>query len=288
MNTEELESTLEEYRLNGSLGKPSFTFEAVGDGASVPLWLAYTDDACKLVRYKYDNSISGLNINGPALRDHVNIYFIASDPLNRFTYMRGNCMYTGYKNIILCDLSFMRVFQTLDASGETTRDDLNDIDVEELLIGASPLEISREMARRLASNTILWLIGHEIGHLAHRHAKRHFTFDNEAHDDRIENFDGRFSAEEEQADDFAVEAVTPHMAIHVNWGLNTVFLELWHSLGLNQHPRGPIVLKADSRTHPPLLLRALRLNIKLIEAHNIHSMYYDRFKKTAARIVVEL
>jgi hypothetical protein len=209
----------------------------------------YYSNALTLLQGKYGHKeIKAIAINEPIDNNHVNIYLFDNDPRGAFKPFKRNCTYTGYRNIIICDIGFIK---------------------EKLLLGShfvSGEEWEMKWGRILTDHVFLWAIGHEIGHLAHNHSGRDFNFDGSAwmsnNIPRLQVSDRR----EIDADEFAVEAV----------GDQSVGFFLW--LGLSQlaaNPKwfaesvsneGAILLRDCSSTHEPLFKRVITLAQKTIDA----------------------
>lgn len=258
-----LEQVIERYRQAGYLGYTGTGF--------VGFDRLYLENCLKLLKDRYGKYLDGVNINGPLQSNSINIYFFDRDPEGMLVPFKGNCASVGHKNIIICDLSYVAEWQTF----------LTEVKDSEWKGSGAPGLTPRQMsqiARAVRANFLIWLLGHEIGHIAHEHHKRHYAFNYDQADVLIQNFDGRGSREEEQADEFMVEAASGGIAGVLYLTLSTVIMEFKNKYQQEQNlsPTFPnngekIILKVRSTTHPPFLLRAVNVWLLLNKRYDLES-----------------
>jgi len=112
---------------------------------------------------------------------------------------------------------------------------------------------------------ILWVVGHEIGHLAHRHNRGHFHFDGEPSAKVINYSPGREEKEEIEADGFAVDAIGRVEVGHFLWlGLSQLAANP-KLYAASESSDGKLVFERRSRTHPPLFVRIIDNSISAIQ-----------------------
>ena len=264
---ERTEIVIENYRIAGYLKDTTAGFKDIEK--------VYYENCLRLLNEKYGKKLKGININESIKPDHVNIYFIAKDPKGFLGHLKlaGNCAYIGYKNVIICDLTFVKEFQRLPdwlKSPATSPDDI----------------LIEKVAQAWHANVLLWIVGHEIGHLAYDHCDRHFIFNDEGVQHFIKVFDEKYLKEEEEADGFAIEAAGRvagplyfGLAQFINQMGNRFLLEQGHSLPLTlSHEK--IVVKAESNIHPPLFLRAVNMMLELCRIYGVESPseYYESIR----------
>jgi hypothetical protein len=218
----------------------------------------YYRNALRLLRNKYNRKdIEAIAINEPISDKYVNIYLFDEDPNGAFIPFKQNCTYTGYRNIIICDIGYIR--RTLLFDGKFGED------IEEGVSELSPEEI-RTMLQSVVNHVFLWVIGHEIGHIAHGHTGKEFNFDGDKWSLKSRYKFASKDPRESDADLFAVESV----------GNQGVGFFLW--LGLSQIAANPqifsvdhsntdkIVLSDCSMSHEPLFKRAIVVAQKTIDS----------------------
>lgn len=257
----ELERRLSEYARQGRLARydlPSFHIRGQGSDSVETLYIK----ACvKQAREKYGKSVNGFAINPSTFDPNVvNLVFFKDDPENTFHDFHDNCAFTGYKNIIVCDLAFLH-----EITG-TTKEDIE-------LESRNPLGEPHPLLKVASVGIALWVIGHEIGHLAHGHRLHHFLFRDEARHNLIRNPDGHPTGDsyvaEQEADSFAYsvfEDRTPWLGGELTLGLLQVMAGFKNEkrsrqedvhgemFGPTYHHYRP---ETPSATHPPTYLRAV-------------------------------
>ncbi|MDJ0698162.1 hypothetical protein [Mastigocoleus sp. MO_188.B34] len=257
----------------------------------------YYLNCMELMNKKYGHSIKGLSINNKIQDEHINLYFVSEDPLNIFKYYKGNCTYTGYKNVIICDTNFIKEnllniskFRQPDISKEKFNKiiDKSNISEEEFNKIIDKSDISEEEFNKIANqlvvsyveNLIIWIVGHEIGHIAHRHQGKYFNFDGKGWRYKNTRAIGNYDAREKQADEFAVEALGNWQLGHFLWmGLNQLAANP-QFFGAEIDEKGNIILSKTSTTHLPLFLRILNMAIMGIERGLIidSTGYYENLR----------
>lgn len=258
-----LEADIENYRIDGC-----FDYVTSGTKGATEL---YYDNCVRLLNERYRKNVKGININGPIKPNHVNIYFLAKDPKGLFHKFQDNCAYIGYKNIIICDITFVRKLQRPILKFPTTSTDDS---------------LVEKIAQAWQENVVLWIVGHEIGHLAYDHCDRHFTFNDEGDEHFIKVFDEKYSNAEDEADGFAVlaagravDALYFGFAQFINQMGSLLLLEQGHSFPFTES-REKIIVKAESNTHPPLFLRAVNIMLDLCRIYGVESPpeYYESIR----------
>jgi hypothetical protein len=252
--------------------------------SETPFDIVYLENCLSLLNQSYGKNLQSINVNGTIRSDSVNIYFIERDPERLFTAFKGNCAYTGYRNIIICDLSYVNEWQSLPNDERP---------IWQTLAGkratAEDEEFGFAMVKALRMNFVLWILGHEIGHLAHGHLKHHYAFGAKGSEFTINNFDGRGSKEEQEADEFMVEAATGGVAEVFYLTLSDIITQ-YQNKYMEEQGLAPsflnedekIILRATSSTHPPFFLRAINLflllNKKYVLERSSEPLHFERLK----------
>lgn len=176
----DLDSELEVLRTSGKL---------------VPLELRpheiqYLQLCLDLANTEYGHSLESVQVNPLSAADaNINIYYCDLKPDGPLSQFHNSCAYTGYRNIIVLDSNYVADFNGM----KTMRYDDNN--------NSTPLEAAVSPLIRaldeMGTYAWIWILGHEIGHLAHRHEQGHFTGANKQFDS------ASYSAEEREADEFA-------------------------------------------------------------------------------------
>jgi hypothetical protein len=259
----ELERRLAEYAKQGRLAQYDLPSFLVGDQGKEQVEALYIKACVEQAREKYGRNVNGFAINSPTFDPNlVNLVFFKEDPEDTFRGFHDNCAFTGYKNIIVCDLTFLH-----EITG-TTRKDLE-------LESRNPTGQPHPLLKVASVGIALWVIGHEIGHLAHGHQMRHFLFQGEAARNLIRNPDGHPVGNsltvEQEADSFAYDVFkdrTPQLGSALTLGLLQVeagFRNEQRSrqgdvhgevFGPTYHHYRPEI---PSETHPPTFLRAVTI-----------------------------
>jgi hypothetical protein len=284
---------IEKYLKDGNFGYTGAgVVEPGGQGDSAtPYEEIYFYSALKLLSEKYGKHFESININKPIDDESINIYLLDKDPQSLFVDFKGNCAYVGYRNIIICDLNYLFEIQNVDywrtdpkleiehpgwlkdsngrlkppsdmpKDGPQTEEE-----VAQLFMGAG---------RAMDMSIIYWILGHEIGHIANDHRNRHYTFEGNSSSLLIKNFDGQGTAEEREADEFAVKAGGPATSWWFYSSINSFIERYLHPKDKSQSrvslQDGKYIVKADSKTHPPLFFRAVEMSRLLNEEYQLES-----------------
>jgi hypothetical protein len=308
----ELEKTLEQYRASGYLASPDgidpsgppyeFSLEPLKGVGELYLW-----NCLQLVNRISGKHLTRIVFNGPISDDAVNIFLIQRDPHGAFASIRNNCAYVGHsKNLILCDADFLHELQdekwrhTLRRQNQKELDDLSariaknhgDSDSTSQTDWASVLGYWNQIDNR---QLIIWVLAHEMGHLARDDSRRHFIFPSESRDLLIQAFDSRYSQIEVQADHFALEALgdDPLLIQPLRTALETAVNRFGSALLIREDQSTDIwstdekiVVKRTSDTHPPLFLRALNMLTELNKQHHLSDDDASRLDSLRTRVVV--
>ena len=244
-----------EKAINAYLEKEQF---ALPETWSQDIANTYLQNCLVLANEKSGKELNSVRVNESIDGDAINVFFIDDDPDHLFTAFRGNCVSIGYKNIILCDLPFVKRLQTPVLTDESTGTD------------AATSRLFREARIRQQTLAWLWVVGHEIGHIAHEHSGRHFHFAGDPNIELITDNRGGYSQQEREADDFAIEAVGTDalgrlMYQGIHQFVNSEGTRIAQTQGdQNWQQLDTISLRQSSTTHPPLFYRAARFNLAII------------------------
>lgn len=283
-----LESVINKYIMAGNFGYGGIGYSTKLGGATINSDHIFLDNCLKIINEEYGKEIRGVNFNGPINKDYINFYFLEKDPDALFKDIGSNCTYLGYKNIIVCDLKFVRDFQSYEGNKPDTG-------VYSMGADAAPPELKssiKTLNMVVNNNAWFWLIGHEMGHIARGHISRHYTFDGEDNH-LITNYDKKKSNEENEADELCVKAISEQfsfyfymfLAGYINYQAEKLINAQGKASALspltdkNWTSNESFEVKPNSITHPPLLLRAIDLQLQLIKTYNIESPeYYNKLK----------
>jgi hypothetical protein len=179
--------TLEEL-----LTKPSFQkqlqFRDAGFADALRLYTYFAGIAINRKRERSEQ-LDAINFNGAVDDKHVNVYFVFTKEFPSLAAFRNTCVYTGYRNIVICDLEFLDWMQAFSKNENVAGDKYG--------------ELSERIARASMNNVLLWILGHELGHLAHKDGAQHFTG---TCDHRYRNYlEASRAPEEIGADQFAID-----------------------------------------------------------------------------------
>lgn len=227
----------------------------------------YYSNALRLLNEKYGFSFKGWAINEKVDDDYVNVYFFDEDPLNALGGFKGNCTYTGHRNIIICDTNFaLHKVANFDEFDENAKG-------EDRII----LPYIRHV--------LLWVVGHEIGHIAHRHSGKHFNFGGQDWNKDNTKKTPNHALKEKEADEFAVEALGTWQIGHYLWmGLSQLAANP-QDFGGKVNDDGTITVENNSLSHDPIFLRILEMAIMGIEKGLIMDST-GHFHRLRDRIVV--
>lgn len=242
--------------------------------------LPYLNNCIKLANEKYGCHLAGVTFNTPTpSQDHANIYFFSSDPKGLLQEFKNDCVSLGYRNIILCDSDY------LDRLAVAKPIEWPDKKGEPLPPGFQPGGMFDNVVQAYASYRWLWILGHEIGHIARHHGARHFVLVGEpSHFVISRNYDSdEHFREELQADDFAVEAVHDELLFSI--AIYSAIMEKAlpalaeqnalrsGDLGREAIASGKYRLSVtqDSPFHPPYIVRGIRILRQLWARFNLGS-----------------
>lgn len=247
----EIERAIARYVEQKQFAQPATWSKEIAD--------AYLQNCLELAEKQSGKEFDTVQINKRIDSSSINVFFINDDPDQLFTAFRGNCVSIGYKNIILCDLRFIERLQAPEVTEEFTNSD-ND----------ETADLFANARLRQQSLAWLWVVGHEIGHIAHEHNERHFHFAGDQDHKLVSDNRGEYSQQEKEADDFAIRAVGTDslgrlMYQGIHQFVNSEGARIAKSLGEeNWQQLDAIPLQHSSSSHPPLFYRAARFNLAII------------------------
>lgn len=148
-------------------------------------------------------------LNEKPRSDHLNLYVFSAERLStidrRFNIYKENCAYTGWLNVILCDLDLIDGFLTDRALDRETASIGEDLPVDQ---PRPTKEIERERLQELRRAMLLWVLGHEIGHAVAGHAPAHFQ---KSQFHRLVDVNSLSHQQEIEADQFVIDRLAqPH------------------------------------------------------------------------------
>ena len=244
---------------------------------------AYYSNCIELLK-QYGQTVDGVNINQHVAERSINLYFLGKDPEKAFETFRNNCTYVGHHNIIIFDSTYL----------------LNELFHKELFLkpgqhaaeetklqefGLSGEDLTRVLYDHIRT-LIMWVVGHEIGHIAHHHQKRHYRFAGEPPSILIRYDSSASQKEEKEADEFAVQAIGDWKLGHFMWLGMSQLIANPTLYGAQRGPNVQLIVPKTYNTHPPLYVRFLDLSISAIQA----KLFMDTtgyFEGVRQRIVVE-
>lgn len=223
--------------------------------------------ALKLAEEKHGLKLEGFNINGLPDERKLNLYFFDPKTAPQFSKFKNQCVYVGFKHIILCDAGFLAQFSEIPLIEKKLDGYLEPgAHFSTLLDKRQPYIVNFTLHGLGASHhTMMWALLHEIGHMANAHqplsqVQRIFR----AHQSKI-----RAQEMENEADEFAVAALQSYtdggLGLVVG-GVQNVTTGLI-AAALNA-PNGmlpvrlaeiedPIPVTRSNGTHPPMIIRLL-------------------------------
>jgi hypothetical protein len=263
-----------EYKNLGALSLPKIGVGS-NDDPLRPIDLLldkYIQAAVWLANHKFGHHIRGITINSPPAADYLNVYFISKDFKRRFTNIK-TCAYAGFLNIIVCNANWIISFQSLAKRPGEHVQASGSLDTPEMK------QMFEGLTSALASSTALWVIGHEIGHLAYRHQGiSHFweLFGLAKSPQEQE----AYRLKEAQADEYAAiaGALDPQVYWYFYRGLdfriheerNTIYTEQGLPIPDHWDPNQKlpnITLSRDAVGNDPQVVRALRMMIVFLSIH---------------------
>jgi Tfp pilus assembly protein PilF len=201
-----------------------------------------------------------ITINSDPRSDSVNVYILKSDPKGYFPGLRCNCAYLGEQNAIVCDATLLRHFQHL--------------------VDLPPSDPMGESLNEHFSMFLLrWILGHEVGHLVHKHSIASWYFQEKGSQLGGEGEKGLAPAvtpqDEEEADTYAIEHLPGLDDVFFGWltlssVVDTMCAEALHERGTQissselqerifKHTI-TIRLRKSRDVHPPWLIRVLHMH----------------------------
>lgn len=248
---QEIETAIEAYLEKGHFALPETWSQDIAN--------TYLQNCLVLASEKYGKRFDGIRVNERIDAASINIFFINDDPDSLFADFRNNCVSIGHKNIVLCDLQFVKELQAPEFTSPSSE------------VDGDVAAIFRQARLRQQTLAWLWVVGHEIGHIAFGHTGRHFHFQGDKSHELIVEAQGVYSHQEKEADDFAIEAVGTdalgrlmYQGIHqfVNSEGTRIANDL--AIGKSWQQLEAIPIRQTSKTHPPLFYRAARFNLAII------------------------
>lgn len=275
MTPAQLEAGIKSYAESGRLAR--YDLPSFGE-ADERIDIIYLNLCVQLAKMRYGKQLRGFAINPPSIDPSlVNLIFFKDDPERLFRDFQGNCTYTGYKNVIVCDLRFLHELTGVPEEIPRRLEGIPKGGVEEL----SEKDLV-DLVMAVRASTALWVLGHEIGHLARGHESRHFLFRDDRSDALIRNADGhpkgRSYVAEQEADQFAFDVIketgVPSFGFFLWIGLSQTVVHLANKQLIKQGEQPDTVfgienrryrIKAESQTHPPTFVRAVVIAQQLAE-----------------------
>lgn len=202
-------------------------------------------------------------VNKPLKGDYLNLFVLKAGirsqpdlPAGLKDYF-GSCTYLGESNVVICDDAFIRTFLEIHNVPE--------------MIKASP-DKDNEW-RRHNESFLLWVLGHEIGHVVKAHGTAHFGSDTlEAN---VASASIGYQRELD-ADSFLVEEISKDKEASlslIRMSLDLLNAEIKKQVGkipagvgiLFDYTNQKVVRYMRLRTHPEYVIRLTRLLQKLSE-----------------------
>ena len=284
---EHVEALLLKYKKLGLLRTPEIGF---GGNES---FQAVMKSAVDVLNGRYGRSVRGIQLNSFPVRDDlINMYFFEDDPELQLSNLRNNCAYVGSGNTIVCDL---RLISNLLAVPNNYK------------YPETPEYLRKELGATLEDeqksrdrNILYWIVLHELGHIAHGHGGRHFVSPGgTSHPGgevlyELPATELPFPEEERQADFFLIETlrqwdepIARSLAGVINAGFNSF---IYHDMAKEAETQGLTGQSARehhlklrmpiSASHPPLLVRAIRVNLLLVSEFGLEDpRFTSRFLK---------
>ncbi len=232
----------------------------------------YLLDGLKLLNNSpFNLGIVGIQVNQPIRPDYINLYFL---PLDQNTppaleRAQSNCIYTGHSNIIVCDAYWIATYLNLPMKHSSIVD--NEI-VEAI---ATRADIQRDIGIDGRLVVLRWIIGHELGHIAYKHHGNHFSSSKIKGITLHERLSKPYgTSAEEEADDFAMSIYSSPLCNTNNEGcwfgsqdfisMSTLVQSEYNKAKACSPEGGPVLVRQQSSTHPPLLVRITRMGIKCL------------------------
>lgn len=211
----------------------------------------YLDSCTRLLRERAGSAISHWTVNAGPKVGAISIELLVR-PGQELEPFASNCAYLGFDARIVCDAEF--VFGTSRVPSPSS---------------PSPVD---GLAFNIGKAVAMWVLGHEVGHIAHGHSGGHFRFEGEAFT-RIRVGESRFQQMEMEADAFAVDAVrSARQALTMILVANLVVDAQAEERGVRLGS-GLVEIPYDpNATHPPLIVRALSVRRLLLRRYDLAAL----------------
>ena len=277
-NKGDLLSVIDSYWTEGNFGTPEF--------GNSDIALIYLQSTLLIANSTYKKGLKGIQFNEKPTDDLINIYFFKNDPQECFQDLIDNCTFMGIMNIVICDLHFIKKIQTPPMS-------LEDLTLEYPDKGSDSERVKKIIIDawvQWSKDTVLWLLGHEIGHIVHSHGERHFM--SVSAKGKLEDtvLSPTFKKEEEEADTFAVDVIkSTQLASRyfqaINAFVTNMGKEILDAQGVKRsfvNGKDPLYLPVrvrDKKFIPPPFYRAVLINKQLCALPELngpsHCTYYN-------------
>lgn len=269
----QLIETLAAYRQRGLLKMPQRGLRDLEN--------AYFKACIQFANDKLANEFEGIHFNEPPQPGWITVCFFDSDADGKLRAFANNCAYVGFENLIVCDLKYVRRFQ--DVPRPAWADSALDTVAEQF----------PQFGEQVDRSVWLWLVGHEIGHIAHGHTASHFVPSG-----RRPQTPGRHAPQEEQADLFAVRAMLHEMpqaqlAAPIVRAALARRIEIWAAELMHTGDQPPtdlfnpnvrIQVPGDGSSHLPLFVRAVDLSYFLVDFFGLEDP--ERYRVLRQRIQI--
>lgn len=210
-------------------------------------------------------------INQPAKANYLNVFLLRpglrtdpNRPIELKSYF-GSCAYLGEGNIVLCDADFLNSF--LEKRG-----------IRNFLRSHPDKDAQWE---RYQDSFLIWVLGHELGHIVKGHSAAHFGHDNF---EQLVNSTSLDQRQEVDADAFLVDHVLANRDQTLNLSvmlIDVLNAEIRSKVG-NDLPQGAgilfdynnkkIVRYMTLRRHPEFVVRVTRMLQQLGRTKGYESM----------------
>ncbi|MFY0602704.1 MAG: hypothetical protein JXQ93_02060 [Flavobacteriaceae bacterium] len=214
-----------------------------------------------------------ITINKEFDSNNINIYMVDIDStlknLKPIAIIRNNCAYLGKSNVIVCDCNFISTF--------ISKTGLED-DYKKYPLLGDRISLARDMI-------LLWVLGHELGHLTLKHNASHF---NETNLNSLVENSSINHKNETSADIFLVNSILNEESISFQFSsiiVDLLNIEIYNKIGETPHGVGlhfdynneKFIEYTNQRSHPEFVIRASR--ILSIIAEKPHSAWLKELIK---------
>lgn len=216
-------------------------------------------------------------INRPIKKEYLNVYILrpgvlqnANNPSPEFHKLVGTCAFLGKPNLIVCDGQFLQDFMARHRA---------DAGIHE----SRAFDAYKEEAER---NLLIWVLGHEIGHIVNRHTASHFeadSFDKIVESSTISHLQ-EFEADSFLADHLKADEEMWDSMLH--YLVDLLNVEIEKSQGRPAAPGVGLryynipVEYATRGSHPAYVVRCVRL-LELLEIERFSSGIGSQVKQFA-------